>query len=87
VPPQQGVGGDEKAAPPCPRQTSAEGSEDGPIGAPVPDTAVELPVDDSELVPEHHDLDVLVRLRPTARDNEAEEPAQTEVEEGEDHDG
>ena len=87
VPPQQGVGGDEEAPPPCPRQQSAERSEDRPIGGPVPDTSVELAFEDSELVPEHHDLDVLVRLGPAARDNEAEEPADPEVEEGEDHGG
>jgi len=38
-------------------------------------------------VPEHHDLDVLVRLGSTTRDNEAEESAGPEVKEGEDHGG
>ena len=34
----------------------------------------------ADLLTEHDDLGVLVRLGPTARDNEAEEPAQAEVE-------
>jgi hypothetical protein len=38
-------------------------------------------------VPEHNDLDVLVRLRSTARDSKAEESPHPEIEEGEDHDG
>jgi hypothetical protein len=44
-------------------------------------------LEDSHLVPQHHDLDVLVRLGPTARNNEAEESAYPEVEEGEGHGG
>jgi hypothetical protein len=48
---------------------------------------VELTFEDSHLVSEHQDLDVLVRLRPTARENEAEESAHPDIEEGEDHDG
>ena len=60
VPPQQGVGGDEEAPPPCPGQTSAESSEDRSIGGSVPDTSVHLPFENSHLVPQHHDLDVLV---------------------------
>jgi hypothetical protein len=46
---------------------------------------VELTFEDSHLLAEHNDLDVLVRLGLTARDNEAEEPVETEVEKGEDH--
>ena len=46
-----------------------------------------LTFEDSHLLTEHDDLGVLVRLGPTARDNEAEEPAQAEVEKGEDHGG
>jgi hypothetical protein len=48
---------------------------------------VDLPFENSHLVPEHHDFDILVRLGPAARDNEAEEPAHRKVEEGEDHGG
>jgi hypothetical protein len=48
---------------------------------------MDLTFEDMYLVPQHHDLDVLVRLGPTGRDNEAEEPAHPEIEEGEDHGG
>ena len=87
MPTQEGVGGDEKAPPTCPRETSTQRSEDRSIGGPVPDMSAELPFEDSQLVPEHHDFNVLVRLSPTARDNEGEEPVDPEIEEGEGHDG
>jgi len=87
VPPQEGVGGDEEAPPTCPREKSAEGSKDRSIGWPVPDTSVELAFEDSQLVPQNHDLDVLVRLGSTTRDDEAKESANPDVEEGEDHGG
>jgi hypothetical protein len=45
---------------------------------------MDLTFEDSDLVPQHHDLDVLLRLGPTRRDDEAEEPADPE---GEDHGG
>jgi hypothetical protein len=44
---------------------------------------VELALEDMDLVPEHHDLDLLVRLGP----NEAEQPAQAEGDEREGHGG
>jgi hypothetical protein len=87
MPTQEGVGGNEKALPMCARETSAKGSEDGPIGGPVPDTFVELTFEDSHLVPQHHDLDVFVRFGPAGRDDEPEKPADTEVEEGQGHGG
>jgi hypothetical protein len=87
VPPEQGVGGDEKAPPPFPREQATEPRQDGPIGRSVPDTSVDLPFEDSHLVPQHHDLDVLVRIGPSARGNEAEEPTHPEIEEGEGHGG
>jgi hypothetical protein len=37
---------------------------------------VELALEDAQLVAEHDDLYVFVRLGPTARDDEAEEPAE-----------
>ena len=46
---------------------------------------MELAFEDSHLLAEHDHLDVLVRLGLTARDNEAEEPAEAEAEKGEDH--
>jgi hypothetical protein len=42
---------------------------------------VQLPFENTHLVPEHHDLDVLVRLALPARQNETEDPAQADVEE------
>jgi hypothetical protein len=48
---------------------------------------VELAFKDVDLVPEHHDLDVLAGLRPTGRPDEAEESAKAEVDESEDHGG
>jgi hypothetical protein len=48
---------------------------------------VELALKDVDLVPEHHDLDVLVGLGPTCRPDEAEESAQAEVDESEGHGG
>ena len=53
----------------------------------VADTAMELPLEDSHLVPQHHDLDVLVRLGPKGRDKEPEEPADPKVKQGENHGG
>jgi hypothetical protein len=48
---------------------------------------VELALEDAHLVAEHNDLYVFVRLGPTAQDDEAEEPAEAKVEQGEDHGG
>jgi hypothetical protein len=48
---------------------------------------VKLGFEYTHLVPEHHDLDVLVTLRAAGRHDEAEDPAQTDVEERESHAG
>jgi hypothetical protein len=53
----------------------------------MPHACVELALEDAHLVPEHHDLDVLVGLGPTCRPDKAEEPAQAEVDEREGHGG
>jgi len=42
---------------------------------------VQLAFENTHLVPEHNDLDVLVRLASPARQDEAEDPAQADVEE------
>ena len=65
VPAHQGVGGDEEGRPTRPREQSTEGGEDRPVDGPVPDTSVELSLEDAHLVAEHHDLDLLVRLGPS----------------------
>ncbi|MGO8873999.1 MAG: hypothetical protein ACLQPH_21845 [Acidimicrobiales bacterium] len=41
---------------------------------------MELPLENTHLVPEHHDLDAVVRLASPASNDEAESPAQAKVE-------
>jgi hypothetical protein len=48
---------------------------------------VELAFENTHLVPEHHDLDVLVRLRAPGQHDVAEDTTQAEVEERERHVG
>jgi hypothetical protein len=43
------------------------------------DARIELALEDTHLVAEHHDLDVLVRLGPPRGSEQAEDPAQAEV--------
>jgi hypothetical protein len=59
----------------------AERSEDRPIGGSITNPGVKLAFEITHLVPEHHDLDVLARLRPSGRHDEAEDPAQPDVHE------
>jgi hypothetical protein len=65
VPAHDGVGGDEEASPTPPREQSTERGEDRPVDGPVADTSVELSLEDPNLVAEHHDLELLVRLGPS----------------------
>jgi hypothetical protein len=46
---------------------------------------MELTLQQADLVAQHHDLDVLVRLGPPRGSEQAEDPAQAEVTEGEGH--
>ena len=87
MPAEQGVGGDEEGRPTCPREQSTECREDCSIDGSVADTSVELAFEDAHLVAEHHDLELFVRLGPPPGDDEAEEPAEAEVEQGEGHGG
>jgi hypothetical protein len=48
---------------------------------------MQLPFKNSHLETEHHDLDALLRLGPSARHNETEYATQTEVEERKEHIG
>jgi hypothetical protein len=48
---------------------------------------MKLAFENMHLVPEHHDLDVLVRLCASGRHAEAEDPTQGDVEERESHAG
>jgi hypothetical protein len=48
---------------------------------------VKLALEDVHLVPEHHDLDVLIGLGTTVGPEEAKDTAQAGVEQGESHGG
>jgi hypothetical protein len=48
---------------------------------------MELPLEHADLVAQHHQLDVLVQSCPSARSQQAEDPARDEVAETEAHDG
>ncbi|MGD0256028.1 MAG: hypothetical protein ABSB99_10880 [Acidimicrobiales bacterium] len=48
---------------------------------------MELTFEDAYLVPEHHDLNVLVPLGPTGRPDKGKDPAQPDVEKREEHGG
>jgi hypothetical protein len=87
VPSEQAVGGDQESAPPVAREQSAEYSEDRPIGRPIANPGVELAFENPHLVTEHHDLDVLVRLRAPGQHDEAEDPTHADVDERERHAG
>jgi hypothetical protein len=62
-------------------------SEDRSIGWSIPHPRVQLALENPDLVPEHHDLDVSVRLASSERHNEAEDATQADVEEREGHGG
>ena len=87
MPPQGGCRGQPRSTPTRPREQSAGCSKDRSIGWPVSDTCAQLPLENTHLVAEHHDLDVLVRFGPSARASEAEELAHPEIDEREDHGG
>jgi hypothetical protein len=79
--PQQRVGSDQEGSPARPREQAAEYGEDRSICGPIPNTSMELPLENTHLVPEHHDLDVLVRLRAPGRHDEAEDAKQAGIDE------
>jgi hypothetical protein len=79
VPSKQGLEGDQKGAPTFPGDESAERCKDCPVRRPVPHTYVELALQHMDLVPEHHDLDLLVGLGATCRADKAEKPAEAQV--------
>ena len=85
VPTKERLWRDEEGAPAPSRQQPGEGGEDRPIHRAVGDAHIELALEDAHLVAEHHDLDVLVRLGPPRGSEQAEDPAQAEVTEGEGH--
>ena len=79
MPSEQRVGGNHEGPPPIWREEPAECSEDRSIGWTVPDTSVMLSVQNTHLMAEHHDFDVLVGLGSNGAPDEAEETAQTHV--------
>jgi hypothetical protein len=87
MPSQQCVGGDQKGPPPGSRHQPAERGEDCPIYRAIPHPRVQLTFENPDLMSEHHDLDVSVRLGSSERRNEAEDATQTDVEEREGHGG
>ena len=87
MPSEQRVGGNHEGPPPISREEPAECSEDRSIGWTVPDTSVMLSVQNTHLMAEHHDFDVLVGLGSKGAPDEAEETAQTHVKESEGHGG
>jgi hypothetical protein len=81
VPSQQRVGVDQKGPPPGSRKQTTECGEHRSIGWPIPNTCMKLPFENAHLVPEHHDLDVLVRVGSSGRLHEAEDATQVVVRE------
>jgi len=87
VPPQKGVRGNEEAPPTCPREQSAQRGKDRSIRGPVPHPGMELTFENTHLVAEHDDLDILVEPTSPPRRHKAEDTTQPEVDEREDHGG
>jgi hypothetical protein len=81
VPSQQRVGGDQEGPPPNSREEPAECGEHRSVCWPIPDACVKLPFENAHLLPEHHDLDVLVRFGSSVRHNEAEDATEADVRE------
>jgi hypothetical protein len=65
MPPQQRLWGDHESSPPVSREQPAEYSEDRPVRWPIFDASVKLALENTDLVPEHHDLNVPPGLGPS----------------------
>jgi len=85
VPAEQSLGRDEKEPPAPPWKYSAERSEDCSVRGPVADAAMELPLEQADLVAKHHQLDVLVQSCPSARSQHLKNAARDEIAETEAH--
>ena len=85
VPAQQGLGRDEEATPAPPWKKSAERSKARSVRGPVADAAMELPLEQADLVAKHHQLDVLVRSCPSAGSQHLKNAARDEIAETEAH--
>jgi hypothetical protein len=85
VPAKQSLGRDEKATPAPPWKKWAERSEDRSVRRPVAHAAMELPLEQADLVAKHHQLDVLVQSCPSEGSQQTEDPARDEVAQAEGH--
>ena len=81
MPPQQRVRSNQERPPPASREHAAECSKDRPVHGAIAQSFVQLTFENPDLVAEHHDLDVPIRLASPGRSDEAEDSTQTDVEE------
>ncbi len=82
---EQSLGRDEKTTPAPSGEQPAERYEDRAVRGPVADAAMELPLEDADLVAKHHQLDVLVAFCPSAGSQYLKNTARDEVAETEAH--
>jgi hypothetical protein len=85
VPTHQCVGRDQESCPSAPRKETAKHSQQSPIGAPITNPSVKLAFEDSDLMAEDEDLQVLIGVTPSHTDNQFKESSQAEVDKGEEH--
>ena len=84
MPAEEGLRPDQERAPRLPREQPAGGGEERLVRCAV-DRALHLPTEDGDLVAEHRDLEVRLGRHTVVRLEEADYPAQEEVEERADH--
>ena len=85
MPAKQGLGRDEETAPPPSWERPAERGEHRSVCGSVADAAMELMLEQANLVAQHHQLDVLVHSCPSAGSQQTEDPARDEVAQTEAH--
>jgi hypothetical protein len=85
MPAQQGLGRDEKTTPASPWKYSAENSEDRSVRGSVTHAAMELTLQQADLVAKHRQLDVLVQSCPSAGSQHLKHAARDEIAETEAH--
>jgi hypothetical protein len=85
MPAKQGLGRDERTTPASPWKYSAEPSEDRPVRGPVANAAMELTFEQTDLVAQHHELDVLDQSCPSAGSQHLKNAARDEIAETEAH--
>jgi hypothetical protein len=65
---------------------TTEGSQKSPVGAPITNSTGELALENADLMAEDEDLEVLVGVILSQRDDQLEDSTQAEVDKGEEHD-